>query len=110
MKVKSKVWLEKNGKLVFGVGKTLILKTIQDAGSINKAAKEMGMSYRHAWSYIRSAEKRIGTPLLLKTKGGPDGGGARLTDYAKDLLEKFEKLEQEVRIFTNKRYKEIFKK
>lgn len=110
MQVKSKVWLEKDGKLVFGIGKTLILKTISQTGSINKAAKIMNMSYRHAWSYIRSAEKRLGEPLLIKIKGGKEGGGAVLTDYAKDLLKKFTELEQEVKLFVDSRYQEIFKK
>jgi molybdate transport system regulatory protein len=108
MQVKSKVWFEKDGDLVFGIGKSLILKAIGEAGSINKAAKKMNMSYRHAWSYIRSAEKRLGRPLLIKVKGGREGGGAVLTDCAKGLLEKFEKLEEDVKIYTNRRYKEIF--
>ncbi len=110
MEVKSKVWLEKKGKLVFGVGKTSILRAVAKTGSINKAAKEMNMSYRHAWSYIRSAEKRLGTSLLIKIKGGKEGGGAILTDYAKDLIEKFAKLEKQAKVFVNRRYKEIFNK
>ncbi len=108
MRVKSKVWLEKDGELVFGSGKSLILKAIRETGSINKAAKKMNMSYRHAWSYVVSAERRIDKPLLIRIKGGADGGGAVLTDYAKDLLKKFVKLEQGVERFTNKRYKAIF--
>lgn len=110
MRIKSKVWLEKEGALVFGVGRTRILETIHDTGSINKAAKKMKMSYRRAWSCVVSIEKRIGHPLVIRTKGGKDGGGAILTDYAKDLLKKFAKLEEEVEKFTNKRYKNIFSK
>lgn len=110
MKVKSKVWLEKDGKLVFGSGKMLILKTIRQTGSINKAAKKMKMSFRHAWSCICSAEKRLGVSLLIKVKGGRAGGGALLTNYAKGLIDKFEKLEKEVNAFTDKRYKNIFHK
>jgi molybdate transport system regulatory protein len=110
MKVKSKVWLEKDGELVFGTGKSLILEAILKTGSINKAAKKMKMSYRHAWSYVRSVEKRLGKSLLIKTKGGKTGGGAILTNYALDLLKKFEKLEQGVVVFVDKRYQEIFHK
>jgi len=108
MEVKSKVWLEKNGKLIFGSGKSLILTAILETGSINKAAKKMDMSYRHAWSYIVSAEKKIGKPLLIKIKGGKNGGGAILTDYAKDLLRRYEKLEQKVNAYADKCYKNIF--
>lgn len=109
MKIKSKIWLEKNGRMFFGQGKCLILKAVAETGSINQAAKKMNMSFRRAWSYIHTAEKRLGKPLLVKLKGGKDGGGAVLTDYAKDLLKKFDQLEEEVRTFTDKRYKEIFK-
>ncbi|MDP2906203.1 MAG: winged helix-turn-helix domain-containing protein [Candidatus Omnitrophota bacterium] len=110
MQIKSKVWLEKDGELVFGSGKLRILKAILGTGSINKAAKRLGMSYRHAWSHCISAEKRIGQPLLIRNKGGKDGGGAILTDYARGLLKKFEKLEHEVNVFTDKRYRAIFSK
>ncbi|MFH1245925.1 MAG: winged helix-turn-helix domain-containing protein [Candidatus Omnitrophota bacterium] len=108
MKVKSKVWLEKKGELIFGVGKTALLKSIAETGSINKAAKRMNMSYRRAWSYVVSIEKRIGQPLLIRIKGGKDGGGTILTDFAKDLLKKFERMEEEAEAFVNKRYKAIF--
>lgn len=108
LKVKSKVWLEKNGKLVFGTGKYLILKTIAETGSINQAAKILSMSYRHIWSYVSSIEKRIGCPLLAKNKGGKNGGGAVLTDLARELLKKFEKLDEEVKAFADRRFEEIF--
>jgi molybdate transport system regulatory protein len=106
--IKSKVWLEKEGKLVFGSGKAMILKYIARTGSLAKAAKELKMSYRHAWSYIKAAEKRIGRPLMVCSKGGENGGGTLLTDYARELLEKFVKLEQKVEAFTDKSYREIF--
>lgn len=108
MEIRSKIWLEENGKLVFGSGKFSILKAVKETGSINKAAKKLNMSYRHTWSYIRSAEKRLGQELLIKNKGGRKGGGAVLTDCALNLVEKFERLERAVKIFTNKRFKEIF--
>lgn len=108
MKVKVKVWLEEDDKLVLGKGRYLILRAIAETGSINKAAKKLDMSYRHIWSYIISAEKRYKIPLLVKAKGGKGGGGAVLTEQAKVLLEKFNKLEEEVKKFTEKRYREIF--
>ncbi|MBU0694629.1 MAG: LysR family transcriptional regulator [Candidatus Omnitrophica bacterium] len=108
MQIKSKVWLSKNNKLVFGIGKAMILKSIQKAGSINKAARELNMSYRHAWSYIKSAEKRLGKPLVICTKGGVNGGSTTLTPYAKNLLKKFFNLESRVKLFADKVYKETF--
>jgi molybdate transport system regulatory protein len=109
LQVKSKVWLENNGKLVFGIGKYLILKTIAETGSINQAAKILNMSYRHIWSYVNSIEKRLGYPLLAKNKGGKNGGGAILTDLARELLKKYEQLDEEVKAFADRRFAEIFK-
>jgi molybdate transport system regulatory protein len=108
LNVKSKVWLEKDGKLVFGIGKATILKSIQKNGSINKAAKELNMSYRHAWSYIKSAEKRLAKRLVICTKGGSGGGRTTLTPYAKNLLQKFLNLEHKVKLFVDKVYKKTF--
>ncbi|MFC1708634.1 winged helix-turn-helix domain-containing protein [Candidatus Omnitrophota bacterium] len=108
MRIKTKVWLEKEGKLILGSGKVLILKSIASTGSINKAAEKIKMSYRHAWSCIRAIEGRIGRPVVKKTKGGRGGGGATLTEDGKDLVRKFERLEQEIKSFSDKRFKEIF--
>lgn len=110
MKIKSKVWLEKNNNLVFGSGRFLLLSAINSSGSINKAAKELKMSYRRAWSYINSAEKHLGRRLIIRKKGGLSGGGAVLTAFAIDMLIKFIKLNCDVEEFVNKRYKQIFKK
>ncbi len=108
MQVKSKVWLEETGLLVFGSGKATILRSIQETGSIAKTAKKLHMSYRHAWSYIKSAEKRLGRSLVSCIRGGDGGGGAELTAYAKELLGKFSELEGKVKLLADKFYKEIF--
>lgn len=110
MRVKSKVWINSKGKLIFGTGKSEILKSIARTGSLNKAAQELNMSYRHAWSYIKSIEKRLGRPLLIRTKGGKYGGGAILTDYARDILAKFDILDKDTKAFVDKRFNEIFSK
>ncbi len=108
MKIKTKVWLEKNGQLIFGSGKASILKSIEETGSINKAAQKMKMSYRHAWSYIKEIEKRLNINLIIRIKGGKGGGGAQLTSYAKELLEKYTKIKNEIEKFADKRVKEEF--
>lgn len=108
MNIKSKIWFEENNEMVFGAGKSLILKAIDETGSINQAAKKLNMSYRHAWSYIRSVEKRLKKQLIIKIKGGVGGGGAILTPYAKQLLEKFDTLEREIISTANQKFEELF--
>jgi molybdate transport system regulatory protein len=108
VKAKSKVWLANNGVLVFGEGKASILQAVERTGSLNGAARELNMSYRHAWSAITAAEKRLGQKLLRRTKGGVKGGGAELTKFGKNLLTKFEKLDTSVRQYTDKCHQRIF--
>jgi len=108
MQIKSKVWLEKDNELIFGEGRAELLKAIDKTGSINKAASEMGISFRHGWSYITAIERRLGVKLIERTKGGRGGGGSRLTPEAKDLVKKLVKLKSAVNRFTDKKFKEIF--
>ena len=49
MTVKARVWLEKDGETFLASGRVALLEKIDTYGSVTKAAKSMGMSYRHAW-------------------------------------------------------------
>lgn len=85
---KWKLWLEHEGEYVFGAGAYAILKSIHEAGTIAEGAKRLGRSYRYVWGVIRKIERKTGKKLLETFKGGSDGGGgARLTDYALELME-----------------------
>lgn len=108
MKIKSKVWIEKEGELVFGEGKSNLLKAIDKTGSINKASGQMGISFRRGWSYITAIEKRLGIKLIARSKGGKRGGGSYLTPAGKMLVRKFDNLEEVIRSFTDKKFKELF--
>ncbi|SNZ03997.1 molybdate transport system regulatory protein [Persephonella hydrogeniphila] len=91
-KIKFKVWLEKDKDIIMGLGRDKLLREIDKQGSISKAAKEVGMSYKKAWSFIKTMEKRLGIKLIETKRGGKGGGGAYLTDDAKRLLKDFEKI------------------
>ena len=109
MKIKSKVWLDRGGALCFGAGRARILRAVAETGSLNKAARKLGMSYRHAWSSIRAAEERLGRQLLIRQKGGRHGGGAVLTDFARDMLLKFEELDGDIQAFANRKFRQVFR-
>ena len=85
-----KFWLEMDGGYIFGEGPFELLSRIQEFGTIRAAAKELGMSYRHAWGIVKTIERRIGKPILKTHKGGRlGGGGAELTEDGKLLLNKY---------------------
>ncbi|HHG74111.1 MAG TPA: LysR family transcriptional regulator [Persephonella sp.] len=101
-KIKFKVWLEKDKDIVMGLGRDKLLREIDRLGSISKAAKEVGMSYKKAWSFIKAMEKRLGIKLIQTQRGGKGGGGAVLTKEAKNLLNEFEKITKEFEKLTEK--------
>lgn len=108
MQVRSKIWLEIEGKPVFGQGRDDLLRLIQKTGSINAASREMGIPYRKAWSYIDAMEKRLGFPLVNRLKGGAGGGESTLTAEAVELLDKFNALQQGVQEIIDNKFKELF--
>jgi len=93
MKIKYKIWIEENGKVIFGKGRDDILKAIADQHSLNAAAKKLEMSYRAAWGRLKASEERLGMKLVdISTKEK----SMQLTEQARAMIELFEKLEKDV--------------
>jgi len=109
VEIKAKFWVENRGEVVLGSGKAALLLAVHGNGSIQKAAEEFGMSYRHAWGIIRKMEQRAGFKLINAQAGGGEGKGAQLTARGKDFLEKFTLFEETLREVTTEKFREIFK-
>jgi len=93
MEIKHKVWIEKDGKVIFGRGRDDILKAIDEQRSLNAAAKKLEMSYRAAWGRLKASEERMGMKLV---ETGAKDKSMQLTDQARALIERFERLEKDV--------------
>ncbi len=94
LNLKLRVWLEKNGEHVLGKGGKEILEAIDRYGSISSASKALGMSYRYVWGYIKKMEEITGKRIVKAVRGGKKGGKAELTDFGKELLREFRKLQE----------------
>lgn len=94
--VRAKVWLESDGKYVFGLGISNILKAVDQAGSIKAAAAIVGKSYRHIWTRIKQAEQALGVPLVKTTVGGNTPRRSELTHEAQTLVRQFDRLRSRV--------------
>jgi molybdate transport system regulatory protein len=104
LQVRSKVWLEIDGEPVLGQGREQLLRLIQATASINAAARQMGIPYRKAWTYLDAMEKRLGYPLVSRQKGGTGGGKSSLTPEALALLEGYDALQEGVNAFVDCRF------
>ena len=88
-KIKSRIWIEINDKVLLGEGRVRLLHAVDALGSLSKAAKELGMSYKKAWTLIDAVNKSSPNPVTISSVGGKDGGGAKLTPYGKSLINAF---------------------
>lgn len=110
MEIKSKLWMEVDGEPVFGRGRRFLLQAVDKYGSINQAAKEINISYRKAWGYIKAMEERLGIKLVERQAGGKNGGGAVLTKNARKFLKQYELMEDGIKEIVDKKFKGIFGK
>jgi len=81
--------INKGDEVFFGPTQYKLLRQIIKDGSINAAAKNLNMSYQHAWTIIDKMNKLSPIPLVIRQKGGKDGGGCRISDYGIRIYEEF---------------------
>lgn len=104
-----KSWVEdKDGAMLFGKGRTELLELINETGSISKAAKEFGMSYKKAWVYLHTLQKLLGNDLFIIKQGRGASAGTKLTPKTHELLYNFKLLQNDIDEYANKRFKELF--
>jgi molybdate transport system regulatory protein len=84
--VRTKSWLEINGRFAIGPHGFELLSAIERYQSLTRAARAVGWSYRHAWDYIRQAEKVFGEPLVSTVPGKGQARGSNLTRRGRDVL------------------------
>lgn len=77
----------------------VLLRAIDQSGSINQAAKQVGLSYKGAWQVIERANNNAPKTLVSTATGGSKGGGTCLTESGRALLALFTRLEQQHRQF-----------
>ena len=90
--IKFKIWLETDdNKGILGEGKCNFLKTISETGSITKATKKLGLTYRKTWDNLNKIEKNLGFSVIHRQRGGKDGGKTVLTPQGQAIVDAFDK-------------------
>src|SRR5271167_1659058 len=78
-----------------GPGKVRLLEAIGKTGSISKAGRSLDMSYRRAWLLVDDMNRCFREPVVTTQPGGAQGGGAALTPFGLELIEKYRSIEAE---------------
>ena len=75
-----------------GPGKVELLESMRDTGSISVAARDMGMFCKRAWLLLDSINQAFTEPVVPAAPGGSGGGGATLTPFGAEVLERYRRL------------------
>ena len=94
--------------VTYGSGISELLQKTDQMGSINKAAKSIGMNYKKALNIIKRAESKLGKQLIEKSIGGTEGGGSKLTPFGRSFVYQFNAMEKEVKEYALKLMKKYF--
>jgi molybdate transport system regulatory protein len=76
-----------------------LLEALDATGSIVRAARTAGLSYKGAWLMLETACNLANEPLLETATGGAGGWGTRLTEAAHGLLHAWHALQADHREF-----------
>ena len=77
-------------KSAFGPGTAILLRGVEKTGSLNQAAKLIGMAYSKAWKSIKNTEAQLG--FFLIERHGPRG--SVLSSKGKQFLNMYDEMER----------------
>ncbi|NPU11111.1 LysR family transcriptional regulator [Bradyrhizobium sp. 83012] len=78
-----------------GPGKIALLENIERHGSISAAGRAMEMSYKRAWDLVDEINRVCRQPAVARQTGGRNGGGAALTAFGEQLVERYRRIERD---------------
>ncbi len=78
------IWIDVKNETVFCQGRALLLERIREHGSLRKAAKSLGMSYRAAWGKLKQTQEILGCELVTLSSSRPKC--YKLTDEGEKIL------------------------
>lgn len=88
-----KIRLPHRHLVAIGPGKADLLEAIAQSGSISAGARAMKMSYKRAWDLVDAMNKSFREPLVETATGGSHGGGAKVTSFGQDVLQRYRAME-----------------
>ncbi|MFH1436329.1 MAG: LysR family transcriptional regulator [Pseudomonadota bacterium] len=102
--------VDNSGDPFMGPGPLRLLERIAGDKSINRAAKNMHLSYVKALKMLARLEETTGRRFLVRRRGGNKRGGSDLTPYAGTFMAEYRKLEKGIKDHGEARFAAFEKK
>lgn len=95
MHLVGRIYLDTDEGVLLAEQRVNLLEAIDRHGSIQKAAREMKLSYKSAWDAVNSMNNLCDQPLVQREVGGRRGGGSQLTEHGRNMIRLFRAVESE---------------
>lgn len=99
LRVDGQLWFNRGDKGYLGGKRIDLLEQIEATGSITRAAKAIKLSYKAAWDAVDAMNNLSERPLVIRTAGGAQGGGTQLTDFGREMLHVWRRMQAEYERF-----------
>lgn len=96
IEVECHISIKKNGNCFLAPIKIELLREIAKSGSLSAAAKQLKISYQHAWTMIDDMNRNAPSPLVIKQRGGTNGGGAEISTYGTKIIDEYNQIKAQV--------------
>jgi molybdate transport system regulatory protein len=93
-KVEAVLALRGSGRSSVGAERIALLEAVESEGSITRAARKVGLSYKAAWDALSAINNLLPRPAVVAQTGGRRGGGASVTEDGRALILAFRLLEE----------------
>jgi len=93
IRVQPRIRVFRGDDIVLGPGKADLLGAIRKLGSIQDAARSLGMSYMRAWKLVQTMNRGFREPVVTAARGGASHGGAVLTKTGEAALACYREME-----------------
>lgn len=95
---KIRLSLENNSEGRVGEEGATLLEAIGKYGTIRTAARNLSISYKHAWTILKQLQNIAGEEVIEAKRGGKGGGGrSTLTSSGRRLLGEYQRLNMGLR-------------
>ena len=101
VKVDCYITIKKDGDCFLAPLRTELLHVIMQNGSLRSAAKKLKISYQHAWNLIDDMNRIAPELVVIKQRGGVNGGGAEISNYGIKILKEYKLIEAQVQKVIN---------
>ena len=107
IEVECNIVIKKDDRLLVDELRINLLLEIQETGSLLAASRKLDISYQHAWNIVKEINALYSTPLVIKQRGGINGGGTSLTASAIRVIHEYQQINKQTQSFTRKINAEI---